>query len=149
MKQLEKTKRFLEEYELALPIIMAPMAGASPPALAAAVSNAGGMGACGVLMLNSRQIRDWTKEFKSRTNGSLLLNTWIPDPEPTRDPHHEKQLIEFYHVLYLTCRTVLPTYLMYVLKSSVRRCWTLIQMSFRPLWACLNHHLFANLKSEG
>ena len=73
MKQLEKTKRFLEEYELALPIIMAPMAGASPPALAAAVSNAGGMGACGVLMLNSRQIRDWTKEFKSRTNGSLLL----------------------------------------------------------------------------
>ena len=95
MKQLEKTKRFLEEYELALPIIMAPMAGASPPALAAAVSNAGGMGACGVLMLNSRQIRDWTKEFKSRTNGSLLLNTWIPDPEPTRDPHHEKQLIEF------------------------------------------------------
>ena len=95
MKQLEKTKRFLEEYELALPIIMAPMAGASPPALAAAVSNAGGMGACGALMLNSEQIRDWTKEFKSRTNGSLLLNTWIPDPEPTRDPHHEKQLIEF------------------------------------------------------
>jgi len=95
MKQLEKTKRFLEEYELALPIIMAPMAGASPPALAAAVSNAGGMGACGALMLNSGQIQDWTKEFKSRTNGSLLLNTWIPDPEPTRDPHHEKQLIEF------------------------------------------------------
>ena len=75
MKQLEKTKRFLEEYELALPIIMAPMAGASPPALAAAVSNAGGMGAYGVLMLNSGKIRDWTKEFKSRTNGSFLLNT--------------------------------------------------------------------------
>ena len=127
---------------------MAPMVGASPPALAAAVSNAGGMGACGVLMLNSGQIRDWTKEFKSRANGSLLLNTWIPDPEPTRDPYHEKQLIEFYHVLCLTCRTVLPTYLMYVLKSNVRRCWKLIQMSFRPLWACLNHHLLANLKNE-
>ena len=54
---------------------MAPMAGACPPALAAAVSNAGGMGACGALMLNSGQIQDWTKEFKSRTNGSLLLNT--------------------------------------------------------------------------
>ena len=95
MKQLEKTKKFCEEYELALPIIMAPMAGACPPALAAAVSNAGGMGACGSLMLNSEQIKDWTNEFKSKTNGSLLLNTWIPDPEPTRDLHHEKQLIEF------------------------------------------------------
>ena len=95
MKQLEKTKKFCEEYELALPIIMAPMAGACPPALAAAVSNAGGMGACGSLMLDSEQIKDWTNEFKSKTNGSLLLNTWIPDPEPTRDLHHEKQLIEF------------------------------------------------------
>ena len=95
MKQLEKTKIFCEEYELALPIIMAPMAGACPPALAAAVSNAGGMGACGSLMLDSEQIKDWTNEFKSKTNGSLLLNTWIPDPEPTRDLHHEKQLIEF------------------------------------------------------
>ena len=95
MKQLEKTKIFCDEYELALPIIMAPMAGACPPALAAAVSNAGGMGACGSLMLDSEQIKDWTNEFKSKTNGSLLLNTWIPDPEPTRDLHHEKQLIEF------------------------------------------------------
>ena len=33
--------------------------------------------------------------FKFRTNGSLLLNTWIPGPEPTRDYDHEKQLIEF------------------------------------------------------
>jgi len=95
MEQLEKTKRFREEYGLAVPIIMAPMAGACPPSLAAAVSNAGGMGACGSLMLDPEQIKDWTKEFKSRTKGSLLLNTWIPDPEPTRDFHHEKQLIEF------------------------------------------------------
>ena len=95
MEQLEKTKRFREEYGLTVPIIMAPMAGACPPALAAAVSNAGGMGACGSLMLNSGQIKDWTTEFKSRTNGSLLLNTWIPDPEPTRDSQHEKQLIDF------------------------------------------------------
>ncbi|MFL2845038.1 MAG: NAD(P)H-dependent flavin oxidoreductase [Candidatus Puniceispirillaceae bacterium] len=95
MKQLEKTKRFREEYELEVPIIMAPMAGACPPALAAAVSNAGGMGACGALMLDSGQIKEWTKEFKFRTNGSLLLNTWVPGPEPTRDYDHEKQLIEF------------------------------------------------------
>ena len=95
MKQLEKTKQFCEEYELALPIIMAPMAGACPPALAAAVSNAGGMGACGALMLDSGQIKEWTKEFKSRTNGSLLLNTWVPGPEPTRDYDHEKRLMEF------------------------------------------------------
>ena len=37
---------------------MAPMAGACPPALTAAVSNAGGMGACGALMLDSGQIKE-------------------------------------------------------------------------------------------
>ena len=84
MKQLEK-KGFLEEYELALPIIMAPMAGACPPALAAAVSNAGGMGACGALMLNSGQIQDWTKEFKSRTNERGLANQYL-DPRSRADP---------------------------------------------------------------
>ena len=61
MKHPEKTKRFCEECELGIPIIMAPMAGVCPPALAAAVSNAGGIGACGSLTLNSGQIRDWTE----------------------------------------------------------------------------------------
>ena len=45
MKQFEKTRSFCEEHKFAVPIIMALMAGASPPALAAAVSSASEMGA--------------------------------------------------------------------------------------------------------
>ena len=69
MKQLENTKRFCEEYGLRVPILMAPMAGACTPALAAAVSNAGGMGACGVLMLEPHQIKDWTEKFTFNFGG--------------------------------------------------------------------------------
>ena len=40
MENLEKTKEFCCAYGLEMPIIMAPMAGACPAELAAAVSNA-------------------------------------------------------------------------------------------------------------
>ena len=56
MKRSEKTKRLCKEHGLRVPIVMAPMARVCPPALAAAVSNAGGVGACGVLMLEPHQI---------------------------------------------------------------------------------------------
>ena len=56
MKRSEKTKRLCKEYGLRVPIVMAPMARACPPALAAAVGYASGMGACGVLMLEPHQI---------------------------------------------------------------------------------------------
>ena len=56
MKRSEKTKRLCKEYGLHVPIVMAPMARACPPVLAAALSYAGGMGASGVLMLESHQI---------------------------------------------------------------------------------------------
>ena len=56
MKRSEKTKRFCKEYGLRVPIVMPPIARACPPALGVAVSNAGGMGACGVLMLEQHQI---------------------------------------------------------------------------------------------
>ena len=56
MKRSEKTKRLCKEYGLRVPIVMAPMARACPPVLAAALSYAGGMGASGVLMLEPHQI---------------------------------------------------------------------------------------------
>ena len=70
MENLEKTKEFCCAYGLEMPIIMAPMAGACPAELAAAVSNAGGMGACGVLPLTPDQISIWAEKFRSETNGA-------------------------------------------------------------------------------
>ncbi|MDC1382022.1 nitronate monooxygenase [Candidatus Puniceispirillum sp.] len=95
MKHLEKTTDFCRAYGLRMPIIMAPMAGASPTELAAAVSNAGGMGACGVLPLKPDQISIWAKKFRSETNGAFLLNSWVPDPEPIQNSSHEKLMRAF------------------------------------------------------
>jgi nitronate monooxygenase len=95
MNNFEKTEEFCSAYGLSMPVIMAPMAGACPAELAAAVSNAGGMGACGVLPLTPGQISVWTEKFRSGTNGAFLLNSWTPGPEPTRDYNHEELLKKF------------------------------------------------------
>ena len=95
MNHLKKAKEFCSAYGLDMPIIMAPMAGACPVELAAAVSSAGGMGACGVLPLRPDQIFIWAKKFRSETNGAFLLNTWVPDPEPIQNSSHEELVRAF------------------------------------------------------
>lgn len=92
---LAPAKAFCEAFGLRLPVLMAPMAGASPVALAAAVSNAGGMGACGVLGMGPEQIRLWVSEFRASSTGPLQLNTWVPDPDPARDPAKERRVRDF------------------------------------------------------
>lgn len=91
----ERVNAFCAEYELRIPILMAPMAGACPPALATAVGNAGGMGACGALLMHAADIQAWVSDVRSSTNGAFQLNTWIPDPEPVRDAEHEASVRAF------------------------------------------------------
>jgi nitronate monooxygenase len=49
---------FCRRYSLDMPILEAPMASACPAGLAAAVANAGGMGAIGALPMAPQGIRD-------------------------------------------------------------------------------------------
>jgi len=70
---------FCERYGLALPILEAPMAGASSPELAIAVAEAGGMGACGVLLDDADRIAAWVARFRAGSAGPLQLNVWVPD----------------------------------------------------------------------
>ena len=81
-----RSSDFCARFGLTVPIIMGPMAGSSPPALAAAVANAGGMGGCGALLMDSPGIADWTGAFRQSSGGAFQINTWVPDPEPTLDP---------------------------------------------------------------
>lgn len=92
---LGRAKSFCDAHGLRAPILMAPMAGACPPALAAAVANAGGMGACGTLLMNPGAIGDWATTFRASSNGAFQLNLWIPDPAPTRDAEHEARVRAF------------------------------------------------------
>lgn len=90
-----RAEAFCTRYGLRLPILMAPMAGASPASLAIAVGRAGGLGACGALLMKPDVIRAWAQEVRAGSNGAFQLNTWIPDPPPVRDAGHEAQVREF------------------------------------------------------
>lgn len=91
----ERVRRFSERFGLRVPILLAPMAGACPPALSIAVARAGGLGACGALLMQPAEIRAWADEVRRGSNGAFQLNIWIPDPPPHRDPEHEARVRDF------------------------------------------------------
>lgn len=71
------------------------MAGSCPPALAAAVANAGGMGACGALPLPAEGIADWAARFRQQSPGAFQINLWVPDSPPLRDAGAEAAQARF------------------------------------------------------
>jgi nitronate monooxygenase len=95
MSPVDRALSFCERFGLRIPIVMAPMAGACPAPLAAAVANAGGLGGCGALLMSPDQIRAWAVELRASSNGAFQLNLWIPDHPPARDPAHEAQVRAF------------------------------------------------------
>lgn len=92
---ISRAEAFCRAYGLRVPILMAPMAGACPPELAVAVAKAGGMGACGALLMKRDGILDWSTTVRAATNGAFQMNLWIPDPEPVRDTAHEAEVRAF------------------------------------------------------
>jgi nitronate monooxygenase len=78
-----------------IPILQAPMAGASPVGLAAAVANGGGMGALGALTTPPDGIAGWASQFRGQSNGTFQINLWVPDPAPMRDADHEARVRDF------------------------------------------------------
>jgi nitronate monooxygenase len=95
LRPRDRAAAFCAKYGLEVPILLAPMAGASPASLTIAVANAGGMGAMGALVSKPAAIRAWVQEVRSSTGGPFQLNTWIPDPAPHRDPNAESRVREF------------------------------------------------------
>ncbi len=78
--------RLTELLGIAHPIVQAPMKGTSTPALAAAVSNAGGLGSLGCAGLDPDGIREITADMRRRTNRAFNLNFFAhgavtPDPD--------------------------------------------------------------------
>jgi nitronate monooxygenase len=71
------------------------MAGACPVSLSVAIANAGGMGAMGALLSTPAEIREWVRQFRESSKGTLQLNTWIPDPPAPRDAENEKRIRQF------------------------------------------------------
>lgn len=80
------------------PIVLAGMGGASTPELAAAVSNAGGLGVLGAAACQPEQLREWIQRTRSLTDKPFGVDTLLPasvrraaqtagdNREPAEDP---------------------------------------------------------------
>jgi nitronate monooxygenase len=72
-----------------LPIIQAPMAGGpDTPRLAAAVSNAGGLGSLGCAYLDAAKIDAVASELRALTTRPFALNLFVRSDEPETDASH-------------------------------------------------------------
>jgi nitronate monooxygenase len=83
----------LDRLGVSLPIIQAPMAGTSTPALAAAVSNAGGLGSIGVAAVDAERARAMIHKARATTNRAFNVNLFCHRP-PVPDPAREAAWIE-------------------------------------------------------
>jgi nitronate monooxygenase len=92
---LARAEAFCQSYNLRIPILLAPMAGACPASLSIAVARAGGLGACGGLLMQPAAIKTWASEVRASTNGGFQLNLWIPDPPPIRNEAAEAAVRSF------------------------------------------------------
>ncbi len=80
-------------FGLTVPIIQAPMAGVSTPAMAAAVSNAGGLGSIGVGAVDADGARAMIEAVRGATNRPFNVNLFCHRPA-RRDPAKEAAWIE-------------------------------------------------------
>jgi nitronate monooxygenase len=87
--RLWRAEAFCKRFGLRLPILLAPMAGACPPSLSGAVASAGGLGACGALLMQPEAILKLAADLRAASNGPFQINLWIPDPPPQRSPDRE------------------------------------------------------------
>jgi nitronate monooxygenase len=80
MADFTAAQRLLQLLDIRLPIIQAPMAGVSSPALAAAVANAGGLGSIGVGATNASDALKMIAAVRERSSGSLNVNVFCHRP---------------------------------------------------------------------
>lgn len=85
----------LERLSLTLPIIQAPMAGVSTPEMAAAVSNAGGLGSIAVGAVDAAGARAMIAAVEAQTNRAFNVNLFVhadPTPDAAREAAWLKDL---------------------------------------------------------
>ncbi|CAK15101.1 NAD(P)H-dependent flavin oxidoreductase [Pseudomonas entomophila] len=95
-------RRILDLLGIEVPILQAPMAGASGAAMAIAVGNAGGLGALPCAMLTLEQVRGEIEAFRAACQGPLNLNFFChqpPAPDPERDARWKQALKPYYQEL--------------------------------------------------
>jgi nitronate monooxygenase len=72
------------------PIVLAGMGGASTPELAAAVSNAGGLGVLGAAGCGPKQLREWIRRTRELTDKPFGVDTLLPASVRRADYAHSE-----------------------------------------------------------
>ncbi|GHS84271.1 2-nitropropane dioxygenase [Pseudomonas sp. PAGU 2196] len=94
-------RRILDLLGIEVPILQAPMAGATGSAMAIAVGAAGGLGALPCAMLSSDQVRDEIEAFRAGCPAQPLnLNFFChqpPPPDANRDARWKQALTPYYN----------------------------------------------------
>jgi nitronate monooxygenase len=89
----------LQRIGIELPIIQAPMAGTSTPALAAAVTNAGALGSISVGAVDAIKAGEMITALKALTDGPFNVNVFTHKPAKP-DPVRERAWIEVLRPLF-------------------------------------------------
>jgi nitronate monooxygenase len=144
-----RAQDFCEAYGLRVPILLAPMAGACPPSLSIAVANAGGLGACGAVLMQPEAIKAWTAKVRAAGNGAFQFNLWIPDPPPQRDPFAEGKVRAFLRTwgpeVAPDAGDVTPP----DLRPNARQCWKPVRQSFARSWGSIRRNFSRAHESRG
>lgn len=84
--------RLTELFGLKHPIIQAPMAGVSTPAMAAAAANAGALGSVALGALDAEAARRLLLETMAQTDGPIAANVFV-HPRPLSDPDQASRFL--------------------------------------------------------
>lgn len=91
--------RILDLFGIELPIIQAPLAGATTSAMVIAASNAGGLGSMPAAMLSIEQLREELKTIRQHTQRPFNVNFFCHQPPPPDEQRARdwKYLLEPYY----------------------------------------------------
>lgn len=106
----------LSKLGVEVPIVQAPMAGVSTPALAAAVSNAGGLGSIGVGATDAAGARAMIADLRARTERAFNVNVFVHGPAKP-DPEREAAWLHWLSPLFSEFGAVPPAALRTIYKS--------------------------------
>ncbi len=105
-------RRILDLFDIELPIIQAPMAGATTPEMAIAVSEAGGLGSLPCAMLSIEQMKAALEQIRAATRKPLNLNFFThrdPEPDPAAQMAWRAELARYYVELGLDPAEPVPS----------------------------------------
>ncbi len=79
-----KTNALTERFGIRLPIVLSPMGAPGTPKMAAAVTNAGGLGSLGCWLMSADSVREHCRAMRGLTNGAFNIN-FFAHQEPKAD----------------------------------------------------------------